>query len=251
MPPPAGAALPWHWLRARYYDPALRRFLEPDPSSRDGVRSYAYCHNAPADCADPSGLAGGLPSTEGDRIDGPVGGLGAGAASEGSVPVVGLSYDPTRLLPAPEGPAGLLAPPENTLEGTSLTRTGQYRLPLAETSVQRVGSGSILYGDLDAFGRSTTVEATITDDLINKGTEATIDPPGYEGEASGHARGHLLAKQLGGLGDEERNIVTLYQDMNNSQMKTVENSVRRAVESGQSVQYRVESIYRPWGSRAR
>jgi len=48
--------LPWYWLGARAYDPALERFLQPDPSALDGARSYAYCHDAPADCADPSGL---------------------------------------------------------------------------------------------------------------------------------------------------------------------------------------------------
>jgi len=49
---------PWRWyaLPARSYDPDLKRFLQPDPSSQDGVRSYVYCHDAPLDCADPSGL---------------------------------------------------------------------------------------------------------------------------------------------------------------------------------------------------
>ncbi len=52
---------PWRWygLPARPYDPDLKRFLQPDPSSQDGVRTYVYCHDAPLDCADPSGLAGG------------------------------------------------------------------------------------------------------------------------------------------------------------------------------------------------
>ncbi len=49
----------WDWLQARSYDPDLKRFLQPDPSMRDGVRTYVYCHDAPLDCADPSGLAGG------------------------------------------------------------------------------------------------------------------------------------------------------------------------------------------------
>ncbi len=56
--------LPWYWLTTRYYDAALTRFLQPDPSSRDGVRSYVYCHDDPVDCADPSGLAGVEPNPE-------------------------------------------------------------------------------------------------------------------------------------------------------------------------------------------
>jgi hypothetical protein len=39
---PDNRPLPWYWLTTRPYDPALERFLQPDPSSRDGVRSYVY-----------------------------------------------------------------------------------------------------------------------------------------------------------------------------------------------------------------
>ena len=78
-------ALPWYWLGARAYDPALRRFLQPDPSSQDGVRSYAYCHDDPADCADPSGL-----SEDDGEGDGAGGGV-AGSAG-GTLPGVAQTY---------------------------------------------------------------------------------------------------------------------------------------------------------------
>jgi len=42
---PYNRPLPWYWLTTRPYDPALERFLQPDPSSQDGVRSYAYAHD--------------------------------------------------------------------------------------------------------------------------------------------------------------------------------------------------------------
>ncbi len=54
----AGGPLPWYWLAVRYYDPVLERFLQPDPSSQDGVRSYVYAHDDPVDLVDPSGQAG-------------------------------------------------------------------------------------------------------------------------------------------------------------------------------------------------
>jgi len=54
----AGGPLPWYWLSVRYYDPVLERFLQPDPSSQDGVRSYVYAHDDPVDLVDPSGQAG-------------------------------------------------------------------------------------------------------------------------------------------------------------------------------------------------
>ncbi len=108
--------LPWYWLGVRSYDPALERFLQPDPSAQDGARSYAYCHDAPADCADPSGLVS--QSTGPEPLPGvPIEpGLGApGGAAEGAgLPVAGagdsvaaspydqLAYDPSRVLAAPK-----------------------------------------------------------------------------------------------------------------------------------------------------
>ncbi len=48
--------LSWYWLSARFYDPEIERFLQPDPSEQDGVRTYAYAGNDPIDDGDPSGL---------------------------------------------------------------------------------------------------------------------------------------------------------------------------------------------------
>jgi len=48
--------LSWYWLSVRYYDPEIARFLAPDPSEQDGVRTYAYVGNDPIDATDPSGL---------------------------------------------------------------------------------------------------------------------------------------------------------------------------------------------------
>ncbi len=50
--------LSWYWLSVRYYDPEIERFLQPDPSEQDGVRTYAYVNDDPIDGTDPSGLAG-------------------------------------------------------------------------------------------------------------------------------------------------------------------------------------------------
>jgi RHS repeat-associated protein len=46
----------WYWLSVRSYDPTLERFIQPDPSEREGTRSYVYCDDDPLDCSDPSGL---------------------------------------------------------------------------------------------------------------------------------------------------------------------------------------------------
>jgi hypothetical protein len=41
-------------MRARYYDPALGRFISQDPA-RDGNNWYAYCDNNPVNTTDPTG----------------------------------------------------------------------------------------------------------------------------------------------------------------------------------------------------
>jgi len=51
------------YLRARYYDPALGRFLSRDPVLTE--HPYAYVGNNPANLVDPSGMSGVWPFTEG------------------------------------------------------------------------------------------------------------------------------------------------------------------------------------------
>lgn len=46
-----------YFYRARYYDPALGRFIAEDPSGRaGGVNAYAYAGDDPADLVDPFGM---------------------------------------------------------------------------------------------------------------------------------------------------------------------------------------------------
>ncbi len=50
--------LGWYWVSVRYYDPVLERWLQPDPSQQDGIRTYAYVGDDPVDFTDPTGLNG-------------------------------------------------------------------------------------------------------------------------------------------------------------------------------------------------
>ena len=72
------AATGWYWLAVRPYDPALRRFTQPDPSMQEGIRSYVYVGDDPVDATDPSGLAcecgGGIPVGGGGGGEGGGGG---------------------------------------------------------------------------------------------------------------------------------------------------------------------------------
>ena len=44
-----------YYLRARFYNPAIGRFLNEDTYYGDGLNLYAYCHNNPVGYVDPSG----------------------------------------------------------------------------------------------------------------------------------------------------------------------------------------------------
>src|SRR5438552_18737316 len=48
----------WYFFRARYFDPAVRRFVQEDPIGYGGGGNvYAYAAGGPLEARDPSGLA--------------------------------------------------------------------------------------------------------------------------------------------------------------------------------------------------
>ncbi|MFE3874197.1 LamG-like jellyroll fold domain-containing protein [Kitasatospora sp. NPDC059146] len=61
----------------------------------------------------------------------------------------------------------------------------------------------------------------------------TYDPPGFV-DGTKQARGHLLARQLGGSGLEMRNLVPLYTNANSVVMKSYEDQVRAALDQNPS-----------------
>jgi hypothetical protein len=124
-------------------------------------------------------------------------------------------------------------------------------LPATARAIGRVPippqTPGVVLGELDDLGRATGASATITREMLGTGTDAaqSIRPPGFGGQAAGQARGHLIAKMLGGTGQDARNLVTLYQNPVNSPiMRDLEQQIYNAVESGQTVRYSVEPIYR-------
>ncbi|MCF0115618.1 MAG: DNA/RNA non-specific endonuclease, partial [Erysipelotrichaceae bacterium] len=115
-----------------------------------------------------------------------------------------------------------------------------------KTNTSAKKSNNIDYGGLDDLGRPTGINAEITPDMIGAGSpaSASIKPPGFGGQASGHARGHLLGNQLGGTGKDPRNLVTIYQNpVNHPVMSGIESKVRKAVEAGQTIRYSVTPVY--------
>jgi RHS repeat-associated protein len=128
-------------------------------------------------------------------------------------------------------------------------RGGQLPTVGAGRALESGMEGGLLidYGRIDRSGRPTGIEAIITREMLGTGSEAdsSIVPPGFKGREEGHARGHLLGKQLGGSGSVRRNLVTLFQrPVNTPIMSKFEGQVAAAVRSGETVWYRATPIYR-------
>jgi hypothetical protein len=122
----------------------------------------------------------------------------------------------------------------------------QRAVPAAEQALPDIArEAPIQLGGLDDLGRPTGAAATVTQEMIGTGTRPYgVDPPGLNTDL-GHARGHLIAAQLGGTGRDARNLVTLFQTRANTpEMRSFETMVRRAVEAGEVVQYHVTPLYR-------
>jgi hypothetical protein len=87
--------------------------------------------------------------------------------------------------------------------------------------------------------------------LLGTGTKAksSIEPPGWQPN-SGFARGHLLARVLGGSGNLPQNLVTMLQNPTNAPaMASVEAQIANAVAAGEVVDVGVVPVYGGMGSR--
>lgn len=109
--------------------------------------------------------------------------------------------------------------------------------------------GYIHYESLDQFDRPQGAWALLKKAMINLGTSANSDirPIGFvTGKAPYyHSRGHLIGRQLGGSGDEIKNLATLYQNpVNTPYMTTYENQVRAAMENNETLFYQVKLEYK-------
>lgn len=113
-------------------------------------------------------------------------------------------------------------------------------------------SGWAEYGDLDDYNRVTTMNALVTPDMYDTGTDAnaSVLPTGWSKSNQNSSnpkqlnRGHLLADVLGGSGEDWRNLVTLYRNANYPTMYfAAEDIVREAIQNGSTVRYRVTPLF--------
>ncbi|MFJ2113097.1 RHS repeat-associated core domain-containing protein [Streptomyces sp. NPDC087850] len=98
----------------------------------------------------------------------------------------------------------------------------------------------------DEHGRPYEMNAVITRDMLNEGTQArnSLEPPGFLGGDYNQARGHMLARMLGGSGDTLDNLFTITQTPTNSpDMRDWEKRIYDAVADGEIVTYNVYLEY--------
>ena len=107
-------------------------------------------------------------------------------------------------------------------------------------------NGWITYHSLDRLKRATGADALLNPAMVNTGTSANKDirPAGFISGKANHSRGHLIGRQMGGSGDDPRNLTTLYQNpVNTPYMTKYENQIRAALDRGETVRYRVTPVY--------
>lgn len=117
---------------------------------------------------------------------------------------------------------------------------GGFVVNASVNALRRSKIPHVAYGLLDRLKRPTIVRALLDDAAIDAGTDAArrILPPGFGGEAAGHARGHLLARVLGGTGDFAENLVTLYHNpVNTPVMWGIEKKILDALKAGELMDF--------------
>ncbi|MFI6959640.1 DNA/RNA non-specific endonuclease [Nocardia sp. NPDC050408] len=155
--------------------------------------------------------------------------------------------------PSPRPPRG--TNPQNP--GTITSDSDPGRLNQLNPSITRTRTtedgGQSTYSPAirtqDGNWTATNASAYVTPGQLGTGSPASsaIRPPGFRGGAGGDARAHLLGDQLGGLGNDPRNIVTLTQKTNRL-MSEAENDIANLVRGGDNVFVNVTPIGFP-GSR--
>ncbi|MFD7705464.1 RHS repeat-associated core domain-containing protein [Streptomyces caelestis] len=173
-------------------------------------------------------------------------------------PETGLHYNVHRYYDPQTGryispdPLGL-APAPNHYTYVPNPFTMADPLGLAGCSPDHTWGGKVVFVQ-DEHGRPSEMHATITRDMLNEGTEAnsSLKPPGFlHGTDHNQARGHMLARMLGGTGDHLDNLFTITQNPTNSpHMRDLEQQIYNAVAgdparniAGQTVQYSVYLEY--------
>ncbi len=136
----------------------------------------------------------------------------------------------------------------NPKDQPTATQSGIEDLGKANFSKSQLtnqSKGYIVYEEKDNLGRPQGAYGLFKKAMINTGTSANpnVRPPGFISGKSPylHSRGHLIGRQMGGSGDDPRNLVTLYQQpVNTPYMTKYENEIRAALDAKEEDQLEEE-----------
>jgi hypothetical protein len=109
---------------------------------------------------------------------------------------------------------------------------------LKKNHTYKINGGSY---KVDGLGRPAGIEVQLTPSSIGGKTNPSVKPLGYD--PSIHQAGHLHGAQLGGPNDHAANFVSQYNRSNNPWQRAIEGEVRKVVESGEDVLYKVTPQY--------
>ncbi len=138
--------------------------------------------------------------------------------------------------------AGWNDQPGNCMRGAG--KSWVYYHPL-DTQQRATGVAACLRADgVDFRGRGRKADANKQTDIMGSDTArgrgtANTNPAGWQhldGDL-GFARGHLLARQLGGNGRDRRNLVKMHNMANSVDMRDYEDAVRRRLDAGETIFY--------------
>jgi hypothetical protein len=136
------------------------------------------------------------------------------------------------------------------LGGMPVARAAMMTLAPSEVLGDRSyeAGARVAYRPLNSSGQATGVDFTLTEPVLGTGTpvDPSILPPGWGGNGllTNQARGHLLARSLGGSGYIKENLVTLQQyPANSPEMSRIESQIASAVRGGQVVSGSVVPVY--------
>lgn len=167
----------------------------------------------------------------------------------------------------PDYKLGLFVTPDRKVEW----RPGDTTAPRYSGDCKNTGQNWVYYKPLDYYGRASGVTACLSatgfnyeenGELVKKdvpdtkivGTSPPWPPqtPGFwENAPKGWTldadpklqRGHLLARQLGGVGDDRRNLVPMYSYANSPVMRGFENQIAASIKAGNTVYFHAVPNY--------
>ncbi len=235
-----------YYLRARYMNPTTGTFISMDTYQGSifepvTLHKYLYANANPVTYCDPSGYMFGQTAVLNMRAQETINAMAVYKSLKAAL----LGIQVGIMISSPVLVIFGTAIFENVANGvmTSENVSDAVREETIRKHRKNQKIGWIVYEELDELDRATGAMGYITPNMLRTGSRPAVDPKDYV-SGKGYARGHLIAKVLGGSGKDRRNLVTIYQNpVNSPDMRDLEVKIKDAVSCGENVLMIVRPIY--------